>query len=299
MQDSRGTQARKQGKQDGEPRPVVPAQHPGKAGRESRVRPRAQAPGPRAAGKLAGRTALVTGGDSGIGRAVAVLYAREGADVAITCLAQEHDDAMETCRSVEKEGRRCLVIEGDLATVEFCRACVERTVHELGKLDLLVSNAVFQNRRENPEDVSDEQWERAFRVNVDAYFYLVKAALPHLQPGAAIIATSSIDGIEGNGSQIDSAATQGAINALTKSLAESLVSRGIRVNAVAPGPAWTPLRPSSSGTPAELDRNTAAGRDAQPEEIAPAYVFFASAADCGDVTGEVLSEPGGTRAAAD
>lgn len=287
-----------------EPRPPFPPQHQAKPGKESQLdpRPKFQAPDYRPSGKLENRVALVTGGDSGIGRAVAVLYAREGADIAITCLAQEHDDAMETCRNVEKEGRRCLVMEGDLATAEFCRDAVDRTVRELGKIDVLVSNAAFQNRRETPELVSDEQWSRTFRVNIDAYFHLVKAALPHLHEGAAIIATSSINGIQGNAALIDYSATKGAINAFTKSLAQSLVDRGIRVNAVAPGPVWTPLNPADPGASpekvSEFGKDTPYERPAQPEEIAPAYVFFASAADSSYITGEVLTELGGKITAA-
>ena len=302
MQDPGRTRSTKPKKK--EPQPPFPAQHQDKPGRESQLepKPKFQAPDYRASGKLENRVALITGGDSGIGRAVAVLYAREGADVAFTCLAQEHDDAMETCRNVEKEGRRCVVIEGDLATAEFCREAVDRTVRELGKLDMLVSNAAFQNRREKPEEVSDEQWQRTFRVNIDAYFHLVKASLPHLAPGSAIIATSSINGIQGNASLIDYSASKGAINAFTKSLAQSLVSRGIRVNAVAPGPVWTPLNPSDEGASPEkvsqFGKDTPYGRPAQPEEIAPAYVFFASAADSGYVTGEVLTELGGKTTAA-
>ena len=287
------------GPKKAEPRPPFPKQHQEKPGLESKLEPRPKfhAPDYRPSGKLENRVALITGGDSGIGRAVAVLYAREGADVAITCLAQEHDDAMETCRNVEKEGRRCLVIEGDLALNEFCRETVERTVRELGKIDVLVSNAAFQNRREKPEEVSDEQWQRTFRVNIDAYFHLVKAALPHLREGAAIIATSSINGIEGNAALLDYSATKGAINAFTKSLAQSLVDRGIRVNAIAPGPVWTPLNPSDQGASpekvSEFGKNTPYERPAQPEEIAPAYVFFASSADSGYITGEVLTLLGG------
>ncbi len=287
-----------------EPRPPFPEQHQEKPGLESELepRPRFMAPAYRAAGKLEVRAALITGGDSGIGRAVAVLYAREGADVAITCLPAEREDAEITRGVIEQQGRRCAVIVGDLGDPRFCEHCVEETVRQLGKLDVLVSNAAFQNRREQIEQLDDRQWEQTFRINVDAYFHLVKAALPHLRPGSAIIATSSINGIEGNGSLIDYSATKGAINAFTKSLAQSLVPRGIRVNAVAPGPVWTPLNPADEGASdekvANFGKDTRYARPAQPEEIAPAYVFFASEADSSYITGEVLTELGGKTTAA-
>jgi NAD(P)-dependent dehydrogenase (short-subunit alcohol dehydrogenase family) len=282
-----------------EPKPPFPKQHLDKPGLESELepRPRYAALNYKAAGKLAGKAALITGGDSGIGRGVAVLYAREGADVAITYLPAEQSDADETRKAVEKEGRRCLLIPGDLCDAEFCRQCVERTVRELGKLDILVSNAAHQNRKESLTDVTDEEFDRTFKTNIYAYFRLAKAALPHLKAGAAIIATSSVTGLTGSKMLPDYSATKGAINAFTKALAQSLVEKGIRVNAVAPGPVWTPLNPADEGLPpekvAEFGKKTPIGRPAQPEETAPAYVFLASDADSSYITGEVLNIMGG------
>jgi NAD(P)-dependent dehydrogenase (short-subunit alcohol dehydrogenase family) len=282
-----------------QPKPPFPEQHLEKPGIESEMKPRPEYKAPlyRAAGKLQGKAALVTGGDSGIGRAVAVLYAREGADVAITYLAAEQSDADETRRAVEAEGRKCVLLAGDLTDPAFCREAVERSVRELGKLDVLVSNAAHQNRKESLEDVTDEEWDRTFRTNVYAYFWLVRAALPHLKPGAAIIATSSITGLVGNKQLPDYSATKGAINAFTKSLAQNLVEKGIRVNAVAPGPVWTPLNPADKGASpekvAKFGQQVPYQRPAQPEEIAPAYVFLASDADSSYITGEVIAQLGG------
>jgi NAD(P)-dependent dehydrogenase (short-subunit alcohol dehydrogenase family) len=282
-----------------EPRPPFREQKLDKPGLESDLdpRPRYQAPRYRAAGKLDGKVALVTGGDSGIGRAVAVLFAREGADVAIVYLPAEQRDADETARAIEIAGRRCLQIPGDLADPAFCRDAVERTIRDLRKLDVLVSNAAHQNRKRSLEELDDAEWTRTFRVNVDAYFHLAKAAVPHLPAGGAIIATSSQAGILGNASLPDYAATKGAINAFTKSLAQMLVDRGIRVNAVAPGPVWTPLNPADAGlSPEQVARfgeKTPLKRPAQPEEVAPAYVFLASDADSSFITGIVLEEMGG------
>lgn len=282
-----------------EPKPPFPAQHHQKPGLESELNPRPQyqAPKYRAAGKLQGKVALITGGDSGIGRAVAVLYAREGADVAITYLSAERSDAEETRTAVQTEGRKCLLLEGDLTDAGFCKDVVERTVRELGKLDILVNNAAHQNRKQSVEDVTEEEWDRTFKTNIYAYFRLVKTALPHLKPGAAIIATSSETGLEGNKMLLDYSATKGAINAFTKALAQNLVDKEIRVNAVAPGPVWTPLNPADTGQPpdkvATFGKQVPMQRPAQPEEIAPAYVYFASEADSSYVTGEVLTLLGG------
>ncbi len=284
---------------DQEPRPPFPAQHQDKPGLESEVRPRPeyQAPRYKAAGKLDGKAALITGGDSGIGRAVAVLYAREGADVAIVYLPAEQSDAEETRDAVRAEGRKCLLLPGDLCDAAFCKDVVERTAREFGRLDILVSNAAYQNRKESLEQISDEEWDRTFRTNVYAYFRLARAALPHLKPGSAIIATSSITGLVGNASLPDYSATKGAINAFTKALAQSLVKKRIRVNAVAPGPVWTPLNVADQGHKpekvAEFGKKTPIERPAQPEELAPLYVFLASDADSSYLTGEVISELGG------
>ena len=279
------------------PRNPLPAQHQRKPGREHDLEPRPQyrAPHYRAAGKLTGRTALITGGDSGIGRAVAVLYAREGADVAITHLPQERRDATETRRAVEAEGRRCLLLEGDLTDADFCSHIVERTLQEFGQLDILVNNAAFQQHQKSLEDVSDEQWDHTFRTNIYAYFRVTKAALPHLKAGASIVNTGSITGLEGSKELLDYSATKGAINAFTKSLAQNLVEQGIRVNCVAPGPVWTPLNPADKDAKDVKDFGASQPmkRPAQPEEIAPAFVFFASNADSSYITGEVLTLLGG------
>jgi NAD(P)-dependent dehydrogenase (short-subunit alcohol dehydrogenase family) len=279
------------------PRNPLPAQHQRKPGREHALDPRPQyrAPHYRPAGKLDGKTALVTGGDSGIGRAVAVMYAREGADVAITHLRQERRDAAETRRAVEAEGRRCLLLEGDLTDADFCSHIVERTLQEFGKLDILVNNAAFQQHQESLDEVTDEQWDHTFRTNIYAYFRVTKAALPHLKKGAVIVNTGSITGLEGSKELLDYSATKGAIHAFTKSLAQSLVEKGIRVNCVAPGPVWTPLNPSDQDAEDVKDfgADQPMKRPAQPEEVAPAFVFFASNADSSYITGEVLTLLGG------
>ncbi|HEU5055140.1 MAG TPA: SDR family oxidoreductase [Kofleriaceae bacterium] len=285
-----------------EPKPPFPQQHLEPPGLESelRPRPRYRAPAYKAAGKLEGKVALVTGGDSGIGRAVAVLFAREGADVAIVYLPVEQPDAEETRAAVLREGRRCELVPGDVTDPGFCQQAVDRTLEELGRLDILVNNAAFQQHVDSIDELSAEQWEKTFRTNIFAYFYLARAALPHLQPGSAIINTGSITGLEGSKALLDYSSTKGAIHAFTKSLAQQLVDRGVRVNCVAPGPVWTPLNPAER-EPEEsvhFGEDTPMGRPAQPEEIAPAFVYFASEADSSYVTGEVLTLLGGeTRAA--
>ena len=280
-----------------QPAPPYPEQHQSHPGIEAEMepRPRYEAPLYSAAGKLHGKSTLVTGGDSGIGRAVAVLYAREGADVAIVYLPEEEEDARETQRAIEAEGTRALLIPGDVSEPAFCQDAVERVVDEFGKLDILVNNAAFQQHQESLEDISDEQWDLTFRTNVFGYFYMARAALPHLQTGSAIVNTGSITGLEGSKQLIDYSATKGAILAFTKALAQNLVPRGIRVNCVAPGPVWTPLnvvdKPPEKA--AEHGSETPMHRPAQPEEIAPTYVFLASNADSGYITGEVVTLLGG------
>jgi NAD(P)-dependent dehydrogenase (short-subunit alcohol dehydrogenase family) len=282
-----------------EPKPPFPKQKLRKPGIEAHLkpRPRYQAPLYNAAGKLEGRAALITGGDSGIGRAVALLYAREGADVAITALRAERRDADETRRAVEGAGRRCLIIEGDLTSSRACKKAVERTVKEFDRLDILVVNAAHQNRKKTLEEVDDAEWDRTFKTNVYPYFWLVKAALRHLRAGASIIATGSIVGFQGSPELPDYSATKGAIHTLTKTLAQNLVKRGIRVNCVAPGPVWTPLNAADKGQSrekvAQFGKKTPLERPAQPEEIAPAYVFLASDADSSFITGVVLPVLGG------
>jgi NAD(P)-dependent dehydrogenase (short-subunit alcohol dehydrogenase family) len=282
-----------------EPKPPYSQQKLEQPGLEAQMeqKPQWRAPRYKAAGKLEGKVALVTGGDSGIGRAVAYLYAREGADVAIVHLPEEQPDADETRAAIEEEGRRCLDLPGDLRDPNFCRDAVERTARELGRLDILVSNAAWQNRTPSIEQLREEEWDRTFRTNIDAYFHLVKAALKHMQPGSAIIATTSQAGLQGSKMLPHYSATKGAMDAFTKSLSQQLVERGIRVNSVAPGPVWTPLNPSDQGLSpenvAQFGAKQPIKRAAQPEEIAPAYVFLASDADSSYITGIVLEEMGG------
>jgi NAD(P)-dependent dehydrogenase (short-subunit alcohol dehydrogenase family) len=284
------------------PRPPFPRQHLKKPGIESKLkpRPRYQAPRYQGSGKLDGKAAIVTGGDSGIGRAVSVLYAREGADVAIVYLPEEQSDAEETKKAIESEGKRCLLLPGDVRDPSFCRYAVEETVRQLGRLDVLVNNAAFQQHQRGLEELTEYQWDLTFRTNVYGYFYMAKSALPHLRPGSAIVNCGSITGLQGSKQLLDYSATKGAIHAFTKSLAQNLVDRGIRVNCVAPGPVWTPLNPADQPADqvAEFGKDTPFGRPAQPEEIAPAFVFFASAADSSYVTGEVLTLLGGETTAA-
>lgn len=281
-----------------QPQPPFPARKQAAPGLESELdpAPRWEAPRYRAAGKLEGQAALVTGGDSGIGRAVALLYAREGADVAIVYLPEEQGDAEATREAVHAAGRRCELICGDLADAAFCDEAIERTVRAFGRLDVLVSNAAQQSRKQL-EDLDDADLERTFATNIYAYIRLARAALRHMKRGASIIATSSETGIKGAERLPDYSATKGAVNAFTKSLAQDLVGRGIRVNAVAPGPVWTPLNPSDAGAPpdkvARFGADSPMERPAQPEEVAPAYVFLASNADSSYITGTVLQVMGG------
>lgn len=284
------------GKQE-QPKSPMPPQHQPKPGVEAELNPRPNyvAPLYKGADKLKDKVALITGGDSGIGRAVAVLFAREGADVAFTFLKEEQRDADETKRAVEAEGQRAISIEGDLTDSKFCKQAVERTVDEFGKLDILVNNAAFQQHQESIEDLTEEQWDHTFKTNIYGYFHMTKAALPHMEEGSAIVNTGSITGLEGSKELLDYSATKGAIHAFTKSLAQNLVERGIRVNCVAPGPVWTPLNPSDKKAEdvAKFGADTPMKRPAQPEEIAPAFVYFASEIDSSYVTGEVLTLLGG------
>ncbi len=279
------------------PTPPFPEQHQERPGHESRMTPLPEYKGAdyRSAGKLEEKRALITGGDSGIGRAVAYFFAREGADVAIVFLPAEEKDATQIASEIRSLGRRCVSIAGDVTDPAFCQAAVERTVAELGGLDVLVNNAAFQQHQEAVADLSIEQWEKTFRTNIHAYFYMVKAALPHLRTGASIINTGSVTGIEGSKQLLDYSSTKGAIHTFTKSLAQQLVERGIRVNCVAPGPVWTPLNVAdkTAEEAAKHGSSVPMQRPAQPDEIAPAYVFFASHADSSYITGEVITLLGG------
>jgi NAD(P)-dependent dehydrogenase (short-subunit alcohol dehydrogenase family) len=274
-----------------QPELPMPAQHMEKPGVEAdmALKPRFDAPDYRGSGKLKGMVALITGGDSGIGRAVAVLYAREGADVAIVYL-NSHEDAQETKRHVEKEGRECLLIAGDVKDSKFCRQAVEKTVQQFDRLDVLVNNAAFQLHAGSLEDVTDERLEETMKTNIFGYFYMARAAIPHLKQGASIINTGSVVGLRGSSHLLDYAATKGAIHAFTMSLASNLIDKGIRVNAIAPGPVWTPLNPADSPADkvAQFGAQTDMKRPAQPEEISPAYVFLASPVCSSYITGIVL-----------
>ncbi|MDQ3181613.1 MAG: SDR family oxidoreductase [Acidobacteriota bacterium] len=274
----------------------MPPQEQSRPGTESKIEPRPQflAPNYKGSDKLKDKVAIVTGGDSGIGRSVAVLFAREGADVAVMYLS-EKSDAEETAKYIENEGRRALLIEGDVSNSKFCRKAVEKTVKEFGKLDILVNNAAFQHHQKSIEDVSEKQWDKTFKTNIYGYFFMAKAALKHLKKGSAIINTGSETGLEGNKDLLDYSATKGAIHAFTKSLAQNLVEKEIRVNCVAPGPVWTPLNVADKPAEkvAKFGADTPMKRPAQPEEIAPAFVFFASEADSSYITGEVLTLLGG------
>lgn len=298
MSENQGTKTQ----QDEQPKSPMPEQHQPKPGIEAKMQPRPEflAPLYKGAEKLKDKVAIITGGDSGIGRSVAVLYAREGANVAIVYLPEEGVDAKETAEYVVKEGGKCLLIPGDVKDSEFCRKAIEKTVKEFGKLDILVNNAAFQQHQKSPEDISDEQFEKTFRTNIFGYFYMVKAALKHLKEGGAIVNCGSITGLEGNKELLDYSATKGAIHAFTKSLAQQLVERNIRVNCVSPGPIWTPLNVSDKEAKevAKHGADTPMKRPGQPEEVAPAFVFFASDADSSYITGEIMTLLGGeTRAA--
>ncbi|MVW73236.1 SDR family oxidoreductase [Bordetella sp. 15P40C-2] len=274
-----------------QPEPPQPPQHQEKPGIEADLdpAPRYRAPGYRGSDKLKGKVALITGGDSGIGRAVAVLYAREGADVAIVYLSEDQD-ARDTKKAVEAEGTRCITISGDVRDSAFCNQAVEDTVKAFGKLDILVNNAAFQEHAASIEDITDERLDETLRTNIYGYFYMARAAVPHLPEGGCIINTGSVTGLRGSPQLLDYSSTKGAIHAFTRSLASNLIDKGIRVNAVAPGPVWTPLNPADR--PAEgvkkFGAQTQMGRAAQPEELSPAYVFLAAPCCSSYITGIVL-----------
>ena len=278
------------------PKPPFPEQHQPKPGIEAELEPRPmyQAPAYKGSEKLADMVALITGADSGIGRAVAVLFAREGANVAVAYL-NEHEDAKETKKAIEAEGRRCILLSGDVADPQFCGHAVERTVKELGKLDILVNNAAFQEHVDRFEDLTEEHFDRTLKTNLYGYFHMAKAAVPHLRPGSAIVMTGSETGILGNKQLLDYAMTKGGIHAFARSLAAHLADRNIRVNVVAPGPVWTPLNPADKNPNkvAHFGEQTLMGRPAQPEEVAPAFVFLAAPSCSSFITGEILPVLGG------
>ena len=283
------------GKRRQPPNPM-PAQHLRKPGNEHELelQPRFLAPDYQGSDKLKGMAAIVTGGDSGIGRAVAVLFAREGADVAVLHLDEDRD-ARETKKRVEAEGGKCIVIAGDVKDPKFCEAAVTKAVKTFGRLDILVNNAAFQLHAEKLEDLSEEHLQQTLQTNIAGYFHMARAALPHLPRGGSIINSGSETGLFGSKHLLDYSATKGAIHAFTLSLASNLLERGIRVNAVAPGPVWTPLNPADKPAEdvADFGKDSDMGRPAQPEEISPAYVFLAAPSCSSYITGEILPIIGG------
>jgi NAD(P)-dependent dehydrogenase (short-subunit alcohol dehydrogenase family) len=277
------------------PAPPLPMQHLVKPGIEAEMelKPQFMAERYKGSGKLEGQVAIITGGDSGIGRAVAVLFAREGADVAILYL-NEHEDAALTQRCVEAEGRRCVTIAGDVKDMEFCQQAVDTVVGQWGRLDVLVNNAAFQEHASSLLDLTEERFDETMRTNIYGYFHMAKAVLPYLKRGASIINTGSVTGLKGNKELLDYSTTKGAIHAFTMSLASNLLDKGIRVNAIAPGPVWTPLNPADK-SPEDIARfgeDTDYHRPAQPEELSPTYVFLASSVCSSYITGIVLPVTG-------
>jgi NAD(P)-dependent dehydrogenase (short-subunit alcohol dehydrogenase family) len=279
------------------PQPEQPEQQLEHPGREAAMDPQPDygERSYRGSGRLQGRRALITGGDSGIGRAVALAFAREGADVVITHLEDEREDAAETVRVVEESGRKAAALAGDLTDEAFCREIVERTVRELGGIDILVNNAAYQMAREGLEDISAEELDHTFRTNILAMFHTCKAALEHMQPGSAIINTGSIQAYQPSPSLLAYAATKAAIVNFSKGLAQQVIERGIRVNTVAPGPVWTPLIPATMPPDQvkSFGEQSPIGRPAQPVELAPAYVFLASQ-ESSFIAGETIGVTGGT-----
>jgi NAD(P)-dependent dehydrogenase (short-subunit alcohol dehydrogenase family) len=276
---------------------TFPPQHQNQQpGVESEMNPRPISVDPnyKSAGKLTGKTAIITGGDSGIGKSVAIYFAKEGADV-VVCYLEEHQDAEETKQLIEAEGRKCLLLSGDIGDEDFCQTIVNQTIKQFGKVDILVNNAAEQHPQKSLLDITSAQLEKTFRTNIFSYFYMAKMVLPHLKKGASIINTTSITAYKGHDQLLDYSATKGAIVTFTRSLAESLSQQGIRVNGVAPGPIWTPLIPSTFTEEhvATFGSDTPMGRAGQPHELAPSYVFLASD-DSSYVSGQIIHVNGGT-----
>lgn len=273
----------------------LPEQHLEKPGIEAQMqlKPEFLAPDYCGSGKLAGMAAIITGGDSGIGRAVAVLYAREGADVAIIYL-DEDEDANETKRYVEAEGQSCMLLRGDVRDAAFCRDAVEQVHERYGRLDILVNNAAFQEHAEKLADLTEDRFDLTMKTNVYGYFHMAKAVLPYLKRGASIINTGSVTGLKGSKHLLDYSTTKGAIHAFTMSLASNLLEQGIRVNAIAPGPVWTPLNPADAPAEkvAQFGQDTDMRRPAQPQELSPAYVFLAAPCCSSYISGIVLPVTG-------